>query len=102
MLQFNPLDRHYNNIVFFCSDLDRNNYFYSESFNCDYGIDDEFSESLVENVGNLNYLSFLHPNIRSLPRNFDSGIAYIRNSLLANVQLKSSCIGVSQNSFYNL
>ena len=67
-LQFNPLDRRYNNIAnFFYSDPDRN--FYPESFNCDYYIQDEFIESLVDNVRNLKYCSFLHLNIRSLSVN---------------------------------
>ena len=98
-LQFNPLDRRYNNIAnFFDSDPDRN--FYPESFNCDYYIEDEFNELLFDNVRNRNYLSLLHLNIRSLAGNFDKFL-----SLLANVHLKFSCIGVSetwrQNSFHN-
>ena len=58
-LQFNPLDRHYNNIaIFLFWPADRN--FYLESSICDYDIEDEFNESLVDNVRNLNYYFFFY------------------------------------------
>ena len=57
---------------------------------------DEFNESLVDNVRNNNCLSY-HSSLAS---NFDRML-----SLLPNVHLKFSCIGVSetwlQNSFHN-
>ena len=62
-LQFNPLDRRYNLAHF--SDSDRDENFSPESFNCKYYIEDEFNESLANNVRNENYLSFLQRNICS-------------------------------------
>lgn len=97
-LQFNPLDRRYNLAHF--SDSDRDENVSPESFNCKYYIEDEFNESLANNVRNENYLSFLQRNICSLAGNFDRLLL-----LLANVHLQFSCIGISetwlQNSLHN-
>ena len=46
--------------------------------NCDYDIEDEFNESLVDNVRNLNYYYFfLHLNICSLAGDFGRLLIFV-------------------------
>ena len=89
-LHFNPLDRRHNNLSH-CLDLDPDEFFYPDSVKCEYYIEEEFNDMLAKNSTNYNSLSLLHFNIRSLSRNFNS-----LTDLLANINTKFSCIGISE------
>ena len=89
-LHFNPLVRRHKNLSN-CFNLDPDENFYPNSYDCEYYIEGEFNDLLAKNSTHDNYLSLLHLNIQCLSRNF-SGL----NNLLANVNTKFSCIGISE------
>ena len=90
MFTFQPLVRRHKNLSN-CFNLDPDENFYPDSYDCEYYIEDEFNDLLAKNSTPDYYLSLLHLNTRSLSRNF-IGL----NNLLANVNTKLSCIGISE------
>ena len=92
-LHFNPLLTGYDENLALYNDLDPDSYFCFDKFNCEYFTESNFNEALenAKTSANLNCLTFLHLNIRSLNRNFDD-----LEILLSNIVNKFTVIGVSE------
>ena len=92
-LHFNPLLTGYDENLALYNDLDPDSYFCFDKFNCEHFTESNFNEALenAKTSANLNCLTFLHLNIRSLNRNFDD-----LEILLSNIVNKFTVIGVSE------
>jgi hypothetical protein len=90
-LKFNPL--HYNNqkSLTLSRNLDPDSNFSGDSLNCDFYTENSLNNMLSNKTTNMNCLSFMHLNMRSLRRNRNQ-----LQQLLASINNMFSVIGISE------